>query len=70
MKRIFAFIMGTTVGALLGVALVIFLTPQSGEDIRELFRERFLTLQNDLKSAASTRKIELERQISSLRQPK
>ncbi|MEK6255716.1 MAG: YtxH domain-containing protein [Chloroflexota bacterium] len=69
MRRIFSFLMGTTIGALMGVALVIMLTPQSGEDLRENFRERFLKLQNELKSAAGSRKIELERQLASLRRP-
>ncbi len=69
MKRIFSFMIGTMVGALVGAALAILLTPQSGDDLRGGMRERVMKLQEDLKSAASSRKIELEKQLAKLRQP-
>lgn len=69
MKRIFAFMMGTMIGALVGATLAILLAPQSGDDLRGGMRERVRKLQEELKSAASNRKIELERQLANLRQP-
>ena len=69
MKRIFSFLMGTMLGALVGGVLAVLLTPQSGDDLRGGIRERVLNLQNELKSAASSRKIELERQLANLRNP-
>ena len=69
MKRIFSFLMGTMLGALAGAALAILLTPQSGDDLRGGMRERVMNLKNDLTSAASSRKIELERQLANLRNP-
>ena len=69
MKRIFSFLMGTMLGALAGAALAILLTPQSGDDLRGGMRERVLNLKNELTSAASSRKIELERQLANLRNP-
>ena len=69
MKRIFSFLMGTMLGALAGAALAILLTPQSGDDLRGGMRERVLNLKNELTSAASSRKIELERQLANRRNP-
>ena len=69
MKRIFSFLMGTMLGALAGAALAILLTPQSGDDLRGGMRERVMNLKNELTSAASSRKIELERQLVNLRNP-
>ena len=69
MKRIFSFLMGTVLGALVGAALAILMTPQSGDDLRGGMRARVLRLQNELKSAASDRKLELERQLANLRNP-
>ncbi len=69
MKRIFSFLMGTMLGALAGAALAILLTPQSGDDLRGGMRDRVMNLKNELTSAASSRKIELERQLANLRNP-
>lgn len=69
MKRILTFLMGTMIGALVGATLAILLAPQSGDDLRGGVRERVRKLQDELKSAASNRKIELERQLENLRQP-
>ena len=69
MKRIISFMMGAVMGALVGGALAMLLTPQSGDDLRGGMRDRVVKLQNELKSAASSRKIELERQLANLRNP-
>lgn len=70
MKRLFSFMMGTVMGALVGATLAILLAPQSGEDLREDMRQRFLKMQEELKQAAAGRRIELERQLSGMRQSK
>lgn len=69
MKRIFSFMMGTLIGAMVGAILAILLTPQSGDDLRGGMRERVMKLQEDLKSAARSRKTELEKQLAKLRRP-
>lgn len=69
MKRIFAFLMGSMVGAVVGAMLAFLLAPQSGDDLRGGMRERVRKLQDELKSAASSKKIELEQQLEKLRQP-
>lgn len=70
MKRIWSFFSGAVMGALVGATLAILLAPASGEDMRSQMRQRIDQLQGELKDAAQTRRIELERQIASMRQPK
>ena len=57
-------------GALVGATLALLLAPESGDELRTHLRQRFETLQTELGEAASTRRLELEKQISDLRQPK
>ncbi|MDH3944962.1 MAG: YtxH domain-containing protein [Anaerolineae bacterium] len=70
MKRLLSFLMGSVMGALVGATLAILLAPQSGEDLREEMRQRFQKMQDEVKQAAAGRRIELERQLSSMRQSK
>lgn len=70
MKRIWSFFSGAVMGALVGATLAILLAPASGEDMRSQMRQRIDQLQGELKDAAQTRRIELERQLASMRQPK
>ncbi|MBW8010232.1 MAG: YtxH domain-containing protein [Chloroflexi bacterium] len=69
MKRIWSFFSGAVMGALVGATLAILLAPSSGEDIRTQMRQRVEQLQSELKDAAQSRRIELERQIASMRKP-
>jgi gas vesicle protein len=70
MRKFFSFLMGTVMGALVGVTVALLLAPESGEEIRGSIRQRFMALQEELSEAAASRKIELERQLANLRQPK
>ena len=69
MKRITSFLSGAVMGALVGATLAILLAPASGNDLRSQMRERVEKLQMELKDAAKSRRIELEKQLSNLRQP-
>lgn len=70
MRKFFGFLMGTIMGALVGATLALLLAPGSGEELRAQIRQRFEALQEELGEAASTRRLELEKQLSDLRQPK
>jgi len=70
MRKFFSFLMGTVMGALVGATVALLLAPESGEEIRGSIRQRFMALQEELGEAAASRKIELERQLANLRQPK
>lgn len=70
MRKFFSFLMGTVMGALVGATVALLLAPESGEELRESIRQRFESLQGEIQEAATTRKIELEKQLANLRQPK
>ena len=69
MNRIISFISGAAMGALVGSTLAMLLTPASGEEIRTKMAEQVQRIQDEVKSATETRRIELESQLESLRKP-
>jgi len=68
-NRIISFITGAAMGALVGSTLALLLTPASGEEIRTKMAEQAQRIQNEVKNATETRRIELESQLESLRKP-
>jgi len=70
MRKFFSFLMGTVMGALVGATVALLLAPESGVELRGSMRQRFMALQEELSEAAASRKIELEKQLANLRQPK
>ena len=70
MKRFFSFLTGAVMGALVGATVAILFAPSSGEDLRELMKKRCNEYYDELMQAARSRRIELEQQIETLRQPK
>ena len=69
MNRIISFISGAVMGALVGSTLALLLTPASGEEIRTKMAEQVQRIQDEVKNATETRRIELESQLESLRKP-
>ncbi len=69
MKRVTNFLVGFLVGGLLGAAIALLLTPASGGELRNQIQSRAQSIQNDVKTAASTRRAELEDQLATLRKP-
>ena len=69
MNRIISFISGAVMGALVGSTLVLLLTPASGDEIRTKITEQVQKVQEEVKQATESRRIELETQINTLRQP-
>lgn len=69
MKKFFSFLVGTTMGALVGATMALLLAPSSGETLRGQIRERLDTMQDELSQAAAERRIELEKYLESLRSP-
>lgn len=70
MRKFFSFLIGTVMGALVGVTVALLLAPESGEELRGSIRQRFENLQVEIQEAAANRRIELEKQLANLRQPK
>lgn len=61
---------GLVVGALLGAALVLLLTPRSGEETRQWIQDEVDAVLEQGKLAAEERRLELTRQFEELKQPK
>ena len=69
MRQAFNFILGVFVGGLVGATIAILLTPVSGENLRFQIQERSIQLKDEIKSVAETRRAELERELTALREP-
>ncbi len=69
MRRMFNFLLGAGIGALVGATIAVLLAPSSGDDLRAEVRARFGRFRNELREAASQRREELERQLQRMRLP-
>jgi gas vesicle protein len=70
MSRIFGFLIGTFVGALVGGVIALLLAPESGESLRNQLRERGQGFVNDIRHSADSRRIELRNRLESLKAPR
>jgi gas vesicle protein len=70
MKRTFSFIIGILTGSLIGATLALLFAPSSGEELRGQIRDRSESLVSDIRQAASTKRIELQERLETLRTPK
>jgi gas vesicle protein len=70
MKKIFMFVVGLLLGALVGATLALLLTPVPGKDLQEQMQERVQYIQKEVKSAADARRTELEKQLAEMRTPR
>jgi gas vesicle protein len=70
MRKLISFLSGALAGAVIGTLAAILFAPSSGEDLRFQFQEKVSQLQDQVKSAAVERRMELEEQLAALRAPK
>jgi len=70
MKGFASFLSGAVLGSLVGAAMALLLTPESGSDLRDQIQERADRIQNEVKKAAENRRSELEQQLALLRAPR
>ena len=70
MRRMFGFLIGIFVGALVGSTVALLMAPESGENLRGKLRERGQSFMNDVQHAADSRKIELRGRLETLRAPR
>ena len=70
MRRMFGFMIGIVVGALVGGTVALLLAPQTGDKFRSEIRARGEVLVNDVRHAAQARRIELTEQLGSMRAPR
>ena len=67
MRRMFGFLIGVTVGGLVGSTIALLMAPESGEHLRSELRLRGETFFNEVRQAADERKIELRQRLDELR---
>jgi gas vesicle protein len=60
---------GVLLGAAAAGGLVLLFTPQSGEDTRQMIQERIDAILAEGRQAAETRRLELQTQFETLKQP-
>jgi gas vesicle protein len=68
MKKAFSFLNGFITGALVGGLLMLLFTPESGRGFQDSVKERFQTLKDEINAAAQEKRIELESELTKLRQ--
>lgn len=70
MRRMFGFLIGVFVGALVGSTVALLMAPESGEKLRNEIRDRGQGFFNQVKTAADSRRIELRNRLDTLRTPR
>lgn len=70
MRRMFGFLIGITVGGLVGSTIALLLAPEAGEELRVQLRERGQNFFNDVRHAADERRIELRQRLETMRAPR
>lgn len=70
MRRMFGFLIGITVGGLVGSSIALLLAPEAGDDLRGQLRDRGQNFFNDIRHAADERRIELRQRLEVMRAPR
>jgi len=70
MGRMTSFLAGVMSGAVVGSVAALLLAPISGRELQSQARERLDTLVEDARSAAKTKRVQLEAQLEALKAPK
>lgn len=67
MNKFLSFLSGALLGATIGAAIALLLTPASGEDLRAQIEERRNYIEAEVRKAAEEKRAELENQLAHLR---
>lgn len=70
MRKTLGFIVGAILGGLVGATLALLYAPESGTELRAQISERAQTFAHEVRQAATTKRIELQERLDSLRAPK
>ncbi len=70
MRRVFSFFIGTLIGGIIGAAAALLFAPSAGKDLRIQIGERAQGFAADIRNAASSKRIELQERLETLRSPR
>ena len=70
MRRIFSFVIGATLGGLVGATLALLFAPSSGTELRTQITDRSQVFATEIRQAANSKRIELQERLEILRAPK
>jgi gas vesicle protein len=70
MRRMFGFLIGITVGGLVGSTIALLMAPESGQHLRAELRVRGENFFNEVRHASDERKIELRQRLDMMREPR
>jgi hypothetical protein len=70
MSKITGFLAGMMSGALVGTVTALLLAPMSGRELQVRAREEIDNLVDDAKTAAETKRVQLEAQLEAMKAPK
>lgn len=69
MSRVLRIMAGLLLGVTVAAGLVLLFTPQSGADTRRMIKERIEAILTEGRQAAEMRRLELQSQFETLKQP-
>jgi gas vesicle protein len=69
MQRTFKFLLGFSIGGIIGATAALLLTPTSGDELRVQAQKRIESIQEEIQTAAEARRSELEAQLAEMRKP-
>ncbi len=70
MRRAFGFLIGTVIGGVIGAGIALLFTPLSGNDLRLQINDRAQGIAGSIRTAANTKRIELQERLETLRAPR
>jgi gas vesicle protein len=70
MRKVFGFLIGVTVGGLVGSTIALLLAPEAGEQLRGELRSRGEAFFSEVRHAADERRIELRQRLETMREPR
>jgi gas vesicle protein len=70
MRRAFSFMIGTLIGGIMGAAVALLFAPVAGKDLRIQITDRAQDFAADIRHAASSKRIELQERLETLRAPR
>jgi hypothetical protein len=66
MMRVLNFVAGLIIGVIIGAMLILLITPQSGQDLQQRFKDWLDSVMNEGRKAFEARRVELERRMADI----